>query len=326
MFIRPQRYRMILSFLLGLLISIGLLIASYFYYEANRSRYEAAIRQSVTTQVEESFAKAHPLALVYVFSRDMKAGEIIGANDLIRVELAPGAIPADVVPSIEYAAGKVMRCNIPASTIASQSLFYREEEYPDDLRVMEYTVLHLPRKIENGSSLDVRVMFPNGLDYIILSKKQVVDQARGENGQADMIWFHLNEEEILRMASAMVDASLIEGSRLYAVAYVAPDVQKEALTTYPANADVLTLIQNNPNIVVKAIETLEARNRQAFEERINDQRKQAGKSEVFGPEATTSQPVYAAPQVEGQKASQEEAVQKQAPDSAESGGGVDGRL
>ena len=63
------------------------------------------------------------------------------------------------------------------------------------------------------------------------------------------------------MASAIVDASLVEGTVLYAVPYIAPDIQDEAIQTYPSNPEVQKLISENPNIVNKAVTELEIRNR-----------------------------------------------------------------
>ena len=139
----------------------------------------------------------------------------------------------------------VMRCDI-TKHCRYQIADLFEEDFPDDLRMMEYTVINLPNRLEEGSFIDVRIMFPNGLDYIILSKKKVIDHWREEGRQDSLIYLHMTEEEILRMSSAIVDASLVEGSSLYAVEYVAPDIEKTT-KTYPANLEVLELISINPS-------------------------------------------------------------------------------
>jgi hypothetical protein len=53
----------------------------------------------------------------------------------------------------------------------------------------------------------------------------------------------------------------VEGTVLYAVPYIAPDIQDEAIQTYPSNPEVQKLISENPNIVNKAVTELEIRNR-----------------------------------------------------------------
>lgn len=282
MFIKPRRFRMVLAFLLGLAISVVLLIGGYFYYRSNLAQLESEIRAQVTEETVEAFNEEHPMSLVYLFKTDKKAGETIADTDLVPAEVSVRAIPADVVLSPEEALGMVVRCDIAQNTMVTRSLLYTEEEYPDDLRMMEYTVINLSEKLETGSFVDVRIMFPNGLDYIVLTKKRVVDLQYDENGRPSLIRLHMTEEEILRMSSAIVDASLVEGAFLYAVQYVAPDIQKEAVKTYPANLEVLELISNNPNIVDRAVETPEVRNRTIFEQRMDQELVLSGKQAVYG--------------------------------------------
>lgn len=282
MFIKPRRFHMVLAFLLGLAISVLLLTGGYLYYRSNLARLESEMRAQITEETRQAFNEEYPMSLVYVFQSDKKAGETIADTDLVPAEVNERVIPSDAVLILEEALGMVMRCDITKNTIVTRSLFYAEEEYPDDLRVMEYTVVNLPERLEKGGFVDVRIMFPNGLDYIILSKKRVVDCRHGENGQNSLIWLHMTEEEILRMSSAIVDASLVEGATLYAVQYVAPDIQKDAIKTYPANLEVLELISTNPNIVDRAIEALEVRNRMNFEKRIDEELVFSGKRGVYG--------------------------------------------
>ena len=282
MFIRPRRFRIILAFMLGLGISATVLIGGYFYYRSNLALLESEMKAKAMEEARQAFNEEYPMSLVYVFRQDKKAGEIIADTDLEPAEANTRIIPADAVMSVEEAVGMVMRCDITKNTVVTKAMFYSEEVFPDDLRLMEYSVISLPGNLEAGSFIDVRIMFPNGLDYIILSKKKVIDLRREENRRDDLIRLHMTEEEILRMSSAIVDASLVDGSILYGVQYVAPDIQKEAARTYPANLEVLELIKTNPNIVSKAIETLEVRNRLDFEKRMDQDLILSGRRGVFG--------------------------------------------
>ena len=282
MFIRPRRFRMILAFLLGLGISVVLLIGGYFYYRSNLALLESEIKTQAMEEARMVFNEEYPMSIVYVLQHDKRAGETISDTDLVPAEMNARVIPADAVYSPEEATGMVMRCDISKNTVVTRSLIYSEEDFPVDLRMMEYTVINLPSRLETGSFIDVRIMFPNGLDYIILSKKKVIDHWREEGRQDSLIRLHMTEEEILRMSSAIVDASLVEGSSLYAVEYVAPDIQKEAAKTYPANLEVLELISTNPNILHHAIETLEVRNRLTFEKRKDEDLALSGRPGVFG--------------------------------------------
>lgn len=283
MILRPQRYRTLLGFLLGMFISLIILGIAFFYYQSNVNKItEQKILDIKNSAIEEYF-KSHPTSLIYIAASEKKAGEVLTDQDLIPAEISSDILPADAITDPSSVLGKVTRCNISKNTAITKSVLYEEEDYPDDMRLVEYTTVNLPQKLEPMEFIDIRIMFPNGLDYIVLSKKQVKDlQRQSSENQKNTIWFHSGEEEILRMASAMIDASVVDGTILYAVPYVAPDIQSEAVKTYPSNPEVQSLILQNPNIVQKAVTELEIRNREIFEERVNEDFQNSGRNKVFG--------------------------------------------
>jgi len=283
MVFRPQRYRTLAGFLLGVIISAIAAGTGLYFYQKNIDTFNEQRIQEIRKNAVDEYIQNHPVKLIYVAASDKKAGEVLTDKDLMPAEISQNYFPADAVTDPSVAVGNVIKCDISKNTAITTSLLYNEKDYPDDMRLVEYTVINIPHKLEPMEYVDVRIMFPNGLDYIVLSKKQVKDlQRQSPDNPRDIIWFHSNEEEILRMASAMVDASLVEGTRLYAVPYVAPEIQEEAVRTYPSNPEVISLILQNPNIVQKAVTELEMRNRLLFEEKINEDLENAGRRKVFG--------------------------------------------
>ncbi len=49
--------------------------------------------------------------------------------------------------------------------------------------------------MKKSDFVDVRIKFPTGQDYILLSKKKVEDLSNNR------VWYHMNEKEILSMSS-----------------------------------------------------------------------------------------------------------------------------
>lgn len=139
-----------------------------------------------------------------------------------------------------------------------------EEVIPDDLRIQEFTVFHLPSHLSSNHYVDVRLSLPNGEDYIVLSKKQV----KSLDVESNALWLWLSEKELLEVSSAIVDAFLHEGSMIYTTVYVEPELQQAAIATYPVNRDVLLLIQENPNILDEAKASLSIEARMALEARL----------------------------------------------------------
>lgn len=98
----------------------------------------------------------------------------------------------------------------------------------DDERYQHFDFISAFVGINNGDLVDVRISFPNGEDYIVISHKEIINV--DEKG----IVLRVNEEEILKMSSAQIDVNKYEGTKIYAVKYVS-DSQKPAISYYLLN-------------------------------------------------------------------------------------------
>ena len=129
----------------------------------------------------------------------------------------------------------------------------------DDVRKQEYNMLVLPMDLETGDYIDVRLMLPSGQDYIVVAKKEVEIPNVGGIDSEDTIWVNLSEDEILHMSCAIIDAYKIKGAKIYATKYTEAGMQKAATPTYPLNESTTKLLQNDPNILAKAMNEIKAR-------------------------------------------------------------------
>lgn len=137
----------------------------------------------------------------------------------------------------------------------------------DDVRVQDYNMIVLPVDLLPGDYVDIRLMAPNGQDFIVVSKKEVdIPLNRDGTYVADTIRLSLREDEILTMSSAIVEAYGIQGAKLYASKYKEPGMQDPAVPTYRPNAAVTTLLGvdssgniTNPNVVEEAKNELRRR-------------------------------------------------------------------
>lgn len=144
------------------------------------------------------------------------------------------------------------RLDIPAGAIITKNLIQENDghEIVNDTRVREYSSFVLPSQLEEGDFVDIRLTMPSGQDFIVLSKKLVL--------QADetTVWFNMSEAEMLILNSAMVEAWTITGTKLYAVQYADAGMQQSATITYQPTAEVTSLIETNPNIIDDAAKNL----------------------------------------------------------------------
>ena len=158
-----------------------------------------------------------------------------------------------------------------ANTVITSSLISRTEDITsDDLRKEEYNVISLPVDLAPGEYIDVRLMLPNGQNYIVVSKKKVSIPIVNGLYLSDTIQMNLTEEEIMVLSSAIVESFKTTGAKLYATRYTEAGMQEAATMTYYPNSDVQNAIQNDPNIVYKAIQGI-LKNREQIRKSIDSE-------------------------------------------------------
>ena len=199
---------------------------------------------------------------VYVSLTDITAGEKIEENVNVTKQTVYTGLDSSYFVSFEDLGG-IARIDIPAgepvlkSTVTNLAITQDTREY-------EISVANLMTNQKEYEYVDVRIMFPNGEDYIILSKKPV----RNLNLENCVFFTYMNEDEIMRMASATIDAFTVSGTKIYTTRYVESSLQKDATPTYLIKAETMDLINRDPNIVKIATETMNLQARMDLESRL----------------------------------------------------------
>ena len=134
-----------------------------------------------------------------------------------------------------------------------------------DTREYEMRVVNLPLDQQENDIVDVRIMFPTGEDFVVLAKKQV----KGLSMDTATFTLDLSEEEIVRMASATIDAFTVTGTRIYTTRYVESNLQDASTPNYLVRQETIDLVNSDPNILSKAQETLNKFARLELEERLS---------------------------------------------------------
>ncbi len=232
------------SFLLGMLVMLlisGIIIGGLAFL--------------LITEKKENDKKEKSLVEVCVLNKDIKSGNSVSIEDLmtetkiIGGQATSSLVSADAMFVPENAATQadllsaVAKINLKSGTILTTDMISNEENTVyDDTRLQEYNMLSLPVKLNVDDYIDIRLTLPNGLEYIVLSKKRVLEIME------NTIWLRLSQDEILTMSNAIVEAYTITGSKLSADLYIEPGLQKAAVPTYAVSQAVLKLIENDPNI------------------------------------------------------------------------------
>lgn len=155
----------------------------------------------------------------------------------------------------------VAKIDMNANTVITSDLIVQSDEVvTDDVRRVQYNTVLLPMDLMTDDYIDIRIMFPNGQNFIVVSKALVEIPMNSDGSYApDSIFVNLREDEILALSSAVVEAYGVQGASLYATKYAEPGLQKAAIPTYTPNYETTQLIRSNPNIVKQAEEELAAR-------------------------------------------------------------------
>ena len=154
---------------------------------------------------------------VAVLNRDVIQGEVITSDLITTVNVHKRTVPTGAL-SLSDITGKVAKFNIPASIPLTSSMV-TDEIISADVREQEINTILMPSDLVTGDYVDIRIMYPNGTDYIALAQKRV-----GKISGSTM-WLTLTEDERLILNGAIVDSYLNEGSKLYATKYSDPESQ-----------------------------------------------------------------------------------------------------
>ncbi|MBR4343491.1 MAG: hypothetical protein IKP88_12455 [Lachnospiraceae bacterium] len=108
----------------------------------------------------------------------------------------------------------------------------------------EYNFINIPENVETDNYVDIRLRYPDGTDYVVVSKKKIT----GLDSSRKKIYLQMSEEEILLMDSALVDTYRYPDSVIYLTKYIFPEKENPSVVNYSPSVPLYELIRENPNI------------------------------------------------------------------------------
>lgn len=188
---------------------VGMGIMGFFMYRTVKS-YREGTNASYNAKYTENVA---------VLTKDVIQGETITDDIVTFVRVHKSTIPANAITDkVGSAIGKVAKYSIAANVPVTDNML-TEDIISSDVRSQEINSIVMPSDLSEGECVDIRIMYPNGTDYIVLAQKII---KKIEN---TTMWLELSEDERLLLNSAIVDSYLNQGTKLYATKYVDQDAQ-----------------------------------------------------------------------------------------------------
>lgn len=196
---------------------------------------------------------------VYTVNEDILSGNVFDRNMVVEIPTVDTLITDRYVLNLDDIENYIYKVDVTKGTPLTYDLFTQEIISNTD-RYYDIVADIFPVEPRVGQYYDLRMVTPNGIDYIVLSKKRV------HSFYGEAIKVILNEEEIHQYQSALVDCFLNSGTYLYVDVYVEPGMQKKASVYYPPSEEVLAAMELDPNITAMAQDALMISNRKLFEQ------------------------------------------------------------
>ena len=223
---------------------VGIPLTGMLTYERQQAQ-QTKERLNYYEQLREQYSYAS----LFVLTRDVTAGEELTA-DMFQAQRVQSEEDLSAAQSLtqEDLVGKRLKVSLTKGAALSTDIVYEGTPIADDERRIELRELELPQTLRENEFVDIRIVFPNGEDYLVVGHKRVYRIIRDEEGEMLALQLRLLEDELLRYQAACVDTKTYQDTRLYALQYTG-EFQPAAQTYYPVNRAVFDLLQWDPNIV-----------------------------------------------------------------------------
>lgn len=275
----------ILTTILAVIVFVAAAFAALSYYEKQKWDASVAKAQNYKAELEAN------TQTVYVATSEIKDGDTILTQEMVdeansvdpstvRDEETAGAvINTEKVANVEMASqitslsadsfitedqlGSVAIVDIPQGQPILANMV-ADLNITQDTREFEITAANLMTDNKENDVVDIRLVYPNGEDYVVLAKKSLKNLSLEQND----FWTYMSEDEILRFQSAVIDAYQTTGAYIYATRYVEDNLQDAATPTYLVRSETIDLMNSDPNLYEKAAQTMNASARLSLETRL----------------------------------------------------------
>lgn len=241
-----DKMKMLLAVVVVTAISNGGQFAAWHFHEiALKESYDKKLAVANRTLDEIG-----PLIDCYTVAGDVTAGGMVkSTNDLVPLPFPQNYTNEKYILDPNKAVGKYYKINLHPGTALTEDLLM-SDQVDDSTRELDLAISSWPTGLQVGDYIDVRIIYPKGEDYIVLSHKRV-DAINGSTVKTK-----LSEREIHFYGAALIDnfVNAGAGSTMYLTKYTDPGIQKPAIVTYNVPNNILTVITANPNIIDKVID------------------------------------------------------------------------
>lgn len=216
--------------------------------------------EKVNQQMQDRITRSTRIA--YKTTVDIAQGQLI-TEDLVTVDSNTLDDDSQDLMFTDQDFGKQAVVAIPAGSIVNQSMI--SDPLDKNWQETELNCVWLSTNLKKYDYVDIRILFPNGTDYVVAAKKSIKKLRLANNN----VFFWFTEDEILNLDAAIVDANL-HGAKIYTTRYVKPEVEETSKITYQPSATVIDLLNSSPNVLTEAKQHLSKSARADMEQKLQE--------------------------------------------------------
>lgn len=225
--------------ILGIITLLSVIsYAGYYYFNS----YIGKIEKKYVDKIEELKLEKYMLKReVYIPIEDINEGVVINKDNVKKKEIYSEMKLEEFINEKDL--GSILRISVKKNMPILKNMVCKDK-LKDDLRLREISSILLQSDLKTGDSVDFRIRYSNGLEFIVLSKK-IIKNLDLEN---NTIWINLTERESLMLSSALVDKAIFQGTSFYINKYIESNLQKKSRLNYIPNINVINLVKNSKSI------------------------------------------------------------------------------
>ena len=217
---------------------------TYHFYSENKNQIQQnQALAAQNSQIQAELNSIGTLVTVYEVSTKVYSGRQIKESDLIPVSVPMSTNGASSITDISQLIGKYYKVDINPGTILSADMIMAEKDETKKVYSREITLTSIPVSTIVGDYIDIRMILPNGEEYVVLSHERI------ERLYDTTITLHVSEEENAILNSVFGDLGSYNGFVLcYATKYLEPGKDTDTIAFYPVQHEMENFILYNPNI------------------------------------------------------------------------------
>lgn len=178
----------------------------------------------------------------------IKSGTMVDENDLQFIQWDRKYLSDNMVTEMDLIKGKLWKVDVSTGGPITADMLAEETYGPTD-RLQLVLVDAVTPSLQVGDYIDLRMITPYGVNYVVLPKKRVTNIY--ESG----IELVMSEAELMVYSGLLIDQYMNPGTMVYTSKYLEPTLQKTNYSMYVPPAQIQDYMKLNANMLYPYLES-----------------------------------------------------------------------